>query len=203
MKKAKMIFLGLLVLVLIAIIVLVIVKANDKDEKTDAMKFKEEYSEVADDNVFVYKDIDEIIDIMEDGSGVIYLGFPECPWCQAYVKYLDEVAKEMEIDEVYYYNIYEDRKNNTENYKKIVKLLSERLQKDEDGNKRVFVPNVSFHANGKLVGNNNETSFDTNGIETPSDYWTEEEVKDLRASLVKYMTRVIEQTSTCTDCNKK
>lgn len=203
MKKAKMIFLGLLVLVLIAIIVLVIVKANDKDEKTDAMKFKEEYSEVADDNVFVYKDIDEIIDIMEDGSGVIYLGFPECPWCQAYVKYLDEVAKEMEIDEVYYYNIYEDRKNNTENYKKIVKLLSERLQKDEDGNKRVFVPNVSFHANGKLVGNNNETSLDTNGIETPSDYWTEEEVKDLRASLVKYMTRVIEQTSTCTDCNKK
>ena len=198
-----MIFLGLLVLVLIAIIVLVIVKANDKDEKTDAMKFKEEYSEVADDNVFVYKDIDEIIDIMEDGSGVIYLGFPECPWCQAYVKYLDEVAKEMEIDEVYYYNIYEDRKNNTENYKKIVKLLSERLQKDEDGNKRVFVPNVSFHANGKLVGNNNETSLDTNGIETPSDYWTEEEVKDLRASLVKYMTRVIEQTSTCTDCNKK
>lgn len=203
MKKAKMIFLGLLVLVLIAIIVLVIVKANNKDEKTDAMKFKEEYSEVADDNVFVYKDIDEIIDIMEDGSGVIYLGFPECPWCQAYVKYLDEVAKEMEIDEVYYYNIYEDRKNNTENYKKIVKLLSERLQKDEDGNKRVFVPNVSFHANGKLVGNNNETSLDTNGIETPSDYWTEEEVKDLRASLVKYMTRVIEQTSTCTDCNKK
>lgn len=203
MKKAKMIFLGLLVLVLIAIIVLIVVKVNDKTEKTDAMKFKEEYSEVADDNVFVYKDIDEIIDIMEDGSGVIYLGFPECPWCQAYVKYLDEVAKEMEIDEVYYYNIYEDRKNNTENYKKIVKLLSERLQKDENGNKRIFVPNVSFHANGKLVGNNNETSLNTNGIETPSDYWTENEVKDLKASLVKYMTRVIEQTSTCTDCNKK
>ena len=202
MKKGKIIFLGLLVLVLIAIIVLVVVK-NNEEEKTDAMKFKEEYSEVASDNVFVYKDVDEIIDIMEDGSGIVYLGFPECPWCQAYVKYLDEVAKEMEIEEVYYYNIYEDRKNNTDEYKKIVKLLSDRLQRDEDGNKRVFVPNVSFHANGKLVGNNNETSLDTKGLENPGDYWTEDEVKDLKASLEKYMNRVIDQTSTCTDCNKK
>lgn len=138
MKKGKMIILGFLILVLIAIIVLAIVKAIDKEEKTDAMKFKEEYSEVAEDNVFVYKNVEEIIDIMENGSGVIYLGFPECQWCQAYVKYLDEVAKEMEIEEVYYYNIYEDRKNNTDEYKKIVELLSGRLQKDEDGNKRVY-----------------------------------------------------------------
>ena len=109
----------------------------------------------------------------------------------------------MEIEEVYYFNIKEEREANSEKYQKIVELLDERLQKDDEGNKRVFVPNVSFHANGKLVGNNCETSLDTKGLTDPKEYWTEEEVEGLKASLTKYMNRVIPALTTCTDCNEE
>lgn len=200
--KKKVLIIALVLIVLIGLGIFFIVN-NKEVELTDAQKFALEYKEVSEDNVFVYRNIDEIIQIMEEGSGIVYLGFPECEWCQAYVKYLDEVAKEMEIEEVYYFNIKEDREENTKEYKKIVKLLEERLQKDDEGELRIFVPNVSFHANGKLVGNNCETSLDTKGLEDPKEYWTKEEVKELKASLTKYINRVIPALTTCTECNEE
>lgn len=200
--KKKVLIIALVLIVLIGLGIFFIVNNKEEVELTDAQKFALEYKEVSEDNVFVYRNIDEIIQIMEEGSGIVYLGFPECEWCQAYVKYLDEVAKEMEIEEVYYFNIKEDREENTKEYQKIVKLLEERLQKDDEGEPRVFVPNVSFHANGKLVGNNCETSLDTKGLEDPKEYWTKEEVKELKASLTKYINRVIPALTTCTECNE-
>lgn len=61
---------------------------------TDAVKFSEEYDTVSKDNVFVYRSLSEINKILENGSGIVYLGFPECPWCKRYVVYLNEVAKD-------------------------------------------------------------------------------------------------------------
>ena len=173
-----------------------------KKEKTDSEKFKEEYSEVRSDNVFVYKDIDEIIKVMENGTGVVYLGFPECPWCQAYVKYLDEVAKEVGIESIYYYNIFEDRKNNTEGYQKIVSILGDYLQYDMEGNKRIYVPNVSFHIKGEIIGVDFETSLDTHDLKDPKEYWTDEEVEDLKNTLTELMERVYVAQTSCTECNK-
>ena len=182
----KNLTIALVILLVLGVVSLALIENNKsakEEEKTDALRFKEEYSEVSEDNVFVYRDIEEIIDIMENGTGVVYLGFPECPWCNYYVKYLNEVAKEIGITRIYYHNIYEDRSNNTENYQRIVELLGENLQYDEEGKQRVYVPNVSFHIEGEIIGNDYETSKDTNGFTDPSDYWTEEEISSLKNNL--------------------
>lgn len=203
MKKNGLMYALISILIIGVVFVIAFLTRSEKEVVlTDAEKFAEEYTEVTKDNVFVYRNIDEIIKIMEEGTGVVYLGFPECDWCQAYVPYLDEVAKEMGIEEIYYFNIKEDREENTKEYQKVVELLEERLQDDNEGNPRVYVPNVSFHAEGKLVGNNCETSLDTKGLDNPKDYWTEEEVEELEASLTKYMNRVLPYLNVCTDCNE-
>lgn len=177
---------------------------NNKNNENDNVRFAKEYSDsqVGEDNVFVYKNIDEIINILKYGTGVVYLGFPECPWCQAYVKYLNETAKDANIEKIYYFNILEDRKNNTEKYQEIVSILGDNLQRDDEGNLKVFVPNVSFVVNGKIIGNDYETSLDTKGFEKPSDYWTEEEVSELENTLSGYMKEVYKALYSCTDCNK-
>lgn len=172
------------------------------EEKTDAQKFADEYPTVTEDNVFVYATAEEIIKVMENGTGVVYLGFPECPWCQAYVVYLNEVAQDVGIEEIYYYNVLEDRKNETEDYKKMVELLEDELEYDDKGNRRIYVPNVSFHVQGELIGNDLETAYDTNGFEDPADYWTDEEVKDLKKKLTVYMETVYNSSNACSDCNK-
>ena len=173
-----------------------------RKEENDAQKFAKEYTEVGEDNVFVYRTSEEVIKLMKYGTGVVYLGFPECPWCQTYAKYLNEVAKEVGVDKIYYYNILEDRTNNTEVYQEIVSILGDNLEHDDEGNLRIYVPNVSFHISGKIIGNDLETAKDTKGFENPSDYWTNEEVNDLKDKLTTYMEEVYTSSNMCTTCNK-
>ena len=205
-KKNIFIIIGVIVLILIGVVSFLLINKDNKNDNDkvgeDAKKFASEYTTVSEDNVFVYRDIDEIIRIMEKGTGVVYLGFPECPWCGAYVKYLNEVAKEVGIEKIYYYNILNDRKDETEEYKKILSILGDNLQNDEEGNPRVYVPNVSFHIDGEVIGNDCETSLDTHNLEKPEDYWTDEEVKDLKETLTKYMEKIYLELNLCTDCNK-
>ena len=198
MNKKTYIYSGLLLIVILVILSFLIIK-NKKVE--DNIRFANEYG-IIKENIFVYKNVDEIIRIMEHGTGIIYLGFPECPWCRAYVKYLNEVGIDVGVDEIYYYNILEDRKNNTDNYKKIVSILGDNLQYDKDGNHKIFVPNVSFHIGGKVVGNDFETSLDTNGLSNPLDYWTDDRVFALKTRLTENMEKVTKETNSCTSCNK-
>lgn len=202
MKDKKIIaLLGVIILILIGIVIFLVVKNGKRDtvvnEKSDAVKFAEEYTEIDDDNVFVYSDVDEIIDILESGTGVVYLGFPECKWCQRYVTYLNEVAKSRGIDKIYYYNIRQDRNDNSENYLKIVELIKDYLQVDDEGNPRIYVPAIIFMSDGKIIGFDDETSLDTKGLDSPDEYWTEEEINDLKAKL----NEIIDGSNICVSCN--
>jgi len=202
MKNKKIIIIGSILLVLIIGIItaaLILNKEKKPQEKTDGEKFSEEYTEVDKENVFVYRSIEEIIKILENGTGIVYLGFPECPWCQTYVKYLNEVAKDLAVDKIYYYDILEDRKDNTEEYQKVVEILKDYLQYDEEGNKRVYVPSVISIKKGEIVGFDDETAWDTKGFEKPQDYWAEEEVKDLKEKLETMIGDA--GLNICSDCN--
>lgn len=170
---------------------------NVDETKKDNYKFSVEYTKVPMDNVFVYKSETEIIDILENGSGIIYLGFPECPWCQSYVVYLNEVAKDNGIENIYYLNIKEMRANNTENYQKIVALIDSLLSVDENGNKRIYVPQVVFVKKGEIIAGDNETSMISDG--TPSEYWTSENIANLKQKLNNYIQSA--ELNYCVSCN--
>lgn len=198
-NKGIIITMGIIIVILIGVIIFLLV-GNNKEEETvlsDAARFSQEYTLVDENNKFVYSDIDEVIDILEDGTGIVYLGFPECKWCQQYVVYLNEVAKDRGISKIYYYNIREDREKNTKDYQKIVSLLKEYLEEDEDGNPRVYVPAVTFMSNGKILGFDDETAYDTKGYDDPSEYWTDKTVENLKDRLNSYL----DKSNMCFDCN--
>lgn len=195
-KKVKYIILGVL-LILIASLVVYFVFIK-KDNNTDNIKFSKEYTSVSKDNVFVYRSKDEIINILEHGTGIVYLGYPECLWCMAYVPLLNEIAKNEGIEKIYYYNIREDRKNNTEFYQKVVSILNDYLNYDEEGKKRIFVPNVTFVKEGKIIFNDNETSLISEG--TPSEYWTEEKKTLFNEKFRKNINELLDDV--CTSCNE-
>ena len=136
---------------------------------------------------------------MKTGTGVVYLGFPECGWCQAYVKYLNEVAKEVGINEIYYLNIKDIRANNTDKYRKIVEILGNNLLLNDEGNPRIFVPDVTFVKDGTIIGHNCETSVVTADDGTPETYWTDEKILSLKNTLKTYMKQI--KSNICTTCN--
>ena len=145
MKKNSLLIIALVVIVILGVFCFYPKNSkkadtNNDNKLTDSEKFAKEYNlkdedGKALDNVFVYRTPEQIINILEKGTGIVYLGFPECPWCTAYVPYLNEIAKEKEVEKIYYLNILEERKNNTDAYKKITEILSDYLQNDEEGNK--------------------------------------------------------------------
>ena len=186
-------------LLIIPILSLFLLAGCEKKE-TDSERFAKEYNQVTEYNYFVYKNSEEIIKILEHGTGLVYIGFPECPWCQAYVPMINEIADIEGLEKIYYYNILEDRKNNTENYQKIVNLLNEYLQYDAEGNKRVYVPAVIAVSEGQIIGFDDETSYDTKGYEKPEEYWKETQVTNLKKKLTTMISQVVDNR--CTDCNK-
>lgn len=200
-KKKNLLIIGLIIIIIGLVALLIIVLNKDtKTQITDALKFSEEYTEVPKDNVYTYKTSEEIIKILENGTGTVLLGFPECPWCQRYAVCLNEVAKDLDIEKIYYYNILEDRKNNTETYQKIVSLIQDYLQYDDEGNKKIYVPAVISLNKGEIVGFDDETSWDTKGFKTPEEYWTNEEVTELKDKLTIMLSKSNENM--CTSCNK-
>lgn len=202
MKRKTIVLIALFIIIVGVGVGIWLLLPKEKALQEDRLRFAKEYQEVGEENVFVYRDAKEIVKILKNGTGVVYLGFPTCPWCQTYVTYLNEAAKEVGLEKIYYYNILEDREKSSKTYQEIVSLLKEHLQYDEEGNERIYVPNVSFHIDGKIIGNDFETSKDTAGITEPKDYWTKEKVKDLKERLKGYMEEVNAFMNMCTDCNK-
>ena len=144
-----------------------------EDAMSDAQKFATDYENVPEDNRFVYATSEEILELFESGTGLVFFGFPECPWCQKLAPLVNQAAKQENLDKIYYFNIREARSENDDTYQKIVGYLKDYLSKDEDGNPRVTVPDVTTLKNGEIVGRFKQESSGENE-KTPDTFWTEE-----------------------------
>ena len=184
--------------VLVAIIITLIVLFREQlfkinDNITDSQRFYTEYNTVAVDNVYKYATIKEAIELFDSDMAIIFFGFKECKWCQSYAPMLDEFAKENGVDTIYYVDIKEDRANNTEDYKSLVQLLNTYLETDADGNKRIYVPDVYFIKEGKIIGHNNDTSTEQ-GADTEGYY--EEHGDELKEKINQLFSQI---DTTCND----
>lgn len=192
--------------------------------ETDAVRFEKEYEthngktfsdnlkylevDIGDENPIVYATADEIVELLESGTGVIYFGYPECPWCRNAVPVLLDAAEEVGVSKIYYMNMKEQRDElvvdengniiakdtGTSDYKKLLTALDEVLDdyiiKDEEGNeyntgeKRIYVPLVVFVKNGEIVGTHMDTvSSQTNPFVELTDE-QEDELEQIYANLM-------------------
>lgn len=204
------------------------------NKQSDAKKFKDEYEslnnktsvsghkikslKISSNNPIKYSNYDEIIDVIKNKSGVIYLGYPDCPWCRTAIPVLLEAAKDYKIDTIYYLNIKDDRdyyevkdnklvyqkdsngkeKKGVKGYFKLLKLLDKELDdyivKDSDnkeynvGEKRIYVPLIIFVNEGKIIGTHTST-VDTQ--ESGYDNLTDEEYDELNGIYAEYIKQLV------------
>lgn len=195
MKNKKVIIIISIFIILLSSIFILFNK-----KEADNIKFKNEYKDVSKNNKFIYKTDEEIIKILKHGTGVVFLGFPECKWCQKYVTFIDEVSKTTEIEKINYLNIKNIREKNTKEYQEIVSILDSYLSYDEDGNKRIYVPCVISVLDGKIVGFDDESSLDTKGFDNPDDYWKNNDQEALINKL-ETMFKETKKNICYSDCN--
>ncbi len=189
MDKKKILIVILFVVVVVAAGFGIYLCSDKKDSvETDAMKFKREYEalngetaygdsvyqtlDLDENNKVNYADLNEAVEFLEEGTGIIYFGFPNCPWCRGILPTLLDVVQESKLDKILYVDMTEKRdtfvvedkkavktKDASEEYYKLLDILDEYLDeytvKEEGsekeyktGEKRMYVPLVAVVKDG-------------------------------------------------------
>lgn len=221
----KISFKGKYVYFLVGVVVLLLLLLLgyfiSQDEAINKQSFKQEYESLngektsggqtylelnIDDEIIQYADYQKVFSLLDHGTGVIYFGFPECPWCRTLVPVLLDAADEVGLDTIYYLNNREDRdtkelgedgkivttKEGTSNYYKLLDFLSPYLGEYEGLNdkdvKRLYFPTVIFVKEGEVVATHIGTlDTQTSGYQLLSDQQHDE----LKEVLINKMNKTI------------
>lgn len=215
MKKNKLlIILGIVLLLVVGVILFFVLKPEKQiNVNADALKFKEEYEKLNDTyaygdvkysnlnideaNPFVYTSAEKIVETLENGTGIIYLGYSKCPWCRNAVN----VLQYLNVDEILYLDMYDQRdayevengklkktKDGTDEYYKMLDLLSGvlldyEIEKDgvnyNVGEKRIYVPLVVGVKDGEIVASHTDV-VDLDAGQSPFDLLTNEQQEELK-----------------------
>ena len=142
--------------------------------KSDNIAFSDEYG-ITSDNIFKYKTTKETLNIMQEGSGIIFFGFAENEWSKEYALMMNETAKKLNIKEIYYYNFKAARSSNNHSYNQMVEILKDFLPTMDTGTQNIYAPSMAIIKNGYVLFYDSETSI-TPGTIKPSEYWTTENI---------------------------
>lgn len=214
-NKYLVIGVGAIILILVLILLIGQIKLNG----TDGAKFKKDYEalngEVASgDNTYQKLKIDkknkvksvslkEAYEILSEGTGLVYFGYPKCPWCRGILPGLLDAVDCSCLENLYYVDMtglrdefeYKDgevvkTKEAKDEYYKLLELLDKYLDeynvKDDEGlehtapNKRIMVPLVVGSKDGYVKG-----VFD--GVELDEDQSPYDELTDTQNSEVKIL----------------
>lgn len=123
------------------------------------------------DNVFLKSSANDVYKQILSGDALVFFGLSNSKNSDYYAKAIDEVAKELDIKEVLYYDVLTDRKNSNGTYGLILEYLNHYLEKDDEGN-------VILHTPSFLIVKNNEIIY-FDSLErikadvTEDEYWDE------------------------------
>lgn len=183
MKEKKIWF--IIGLIIVVILILSIFTVKNTKVTNDEKRFKKEYERfngrtglstgkkykkvnISDKNGVKYVSGKKVVELLSKGTGVIYFGFPECPWCRNMIEPFLEVMNEKE-ETVYYFNAYSirdekdldennevfTRQEGTKTYYEILDLLGDKASVydglNDESIKRLYFPTIVFVKKGKIV----------------------------------------------------
>ena len=183
-------------LIIILSVVIAITACKNKNNNDEAIKFKEEYEslngqknkkgieyrklDIDDDNPYIKISAEEIVEKTENNETFyLYVGDSMCPWCRSVLEKSIEIARDNNIEKIYYIEIWDDEGkeilrdkyelqdgelvktvDGTKAYKELLEkfdsVLSDYTLKDENdnkinvGEKRIYAPNYFYVENGKV-----------------------------------------------------
>ena len=160
-------------------------------------------------NPFVFVDGYQVYEMLttSSGSGIIYMGFPECPWCRALIPVLIDAVNESGYrGRVYYYNGLADRdilrldddgeieviEPGEPIYHQLVELLFDYLGPYlglyDESIRRIYFPTTVFFNDGVITSVHLGTvASHTRGW----DYLDEEQLAELKNALIAQIDEIL------------
>lgn len=193
-------------------------------DEEDGLRFQQEYEaengqldnsglyvlpelQLSADEPFEYEDFEDVEELLTEGTGVLYLGFPRCPWCRSLVPVMIDAWKQSGAqEEIAYFNALDlrDKRSLAEDgsivveqeaapeYDRLVELLYDWLGEYEGLNdpsiKRIYFPTVVFVREGKIE----YVHIGTVDAQDRGESLTDEEYNDLVALFAEHMQGLLD-----------
>ena len=142
-----------------------------KDKPTDSVKMSMEHPQVSEDNVYEYINASQANNYISRNKMIILFGTSN-EWTGYYASILNDVAKEVGINKIYYYDFEEDRNRNNATYQNIVSHFNNYVLHLDDGTAELYGPTLIIINEGVISLFDDETSH-IHGSTKPQDYWNE------------------------------
>ena len=206
-------------------------EATDDESSEDALAFKAEHEDlngephpdnpdhllkdmyIPENNPFRYATYDEIVDLLEDGTGIVYFGFPICPWCRNLVPVLTNAAIDFGVTDILYRDVLDDRnileleddeiveiRAGHSGYYEVLEILGDLVPEYrglyDDSIRRIFVPAIVFVRDGEIISYfTNLPAFEdrVHNEEDPITAWdsmNEDEIEELTQIFMSYFEQV-------------
>ena len=169
-SKTQIIIYIILFVIFIALFIYFGTLENTTKKTSDSDKFKNEYKEVNEDNVFVYLNAAETLDYIKKDNILILFGMKNNSFVGNYANILNEVAKNVGIEKIYYYDLTEDRKIKNGTYQSIVNYLKDYAISLDDGSKNIYAPSLLVKNDGIITYFDDEDAI-VHGETNANDYF--------------------------------
>lgn len=138
-------------LLLVGLLAAFLITAWPKKEQLQADM--SDYVKLHEKHRFLSSDMEQVLRMFHNReSGVVYIGFSDCAWCQDAVPILNQAAQEEQMDVYYVEARNADQILISDEQKQaFYKLAADYLDKDENGNPLLYTPYVFKMKNGKIT----------------------------------------------------
>ena len=143
---------------------------------------------------------EEVLGLFRDGTGILYFGFPECPWCRTLLPVLSEVLSEYPGITLYSCDLRPERdeyrmeangeirqiREGTEFYGRLLSVLDGWIGPyqglNDDTLKRIYMPTLVFLKDGAILSVHINT---VDGQKSGYDPLTDEQREELKSALTE------------------
>jgi len=128
----------------------------------------------------------KVMEFLNNGTGILYIGYSTCPWCRRVVPVLIDLVNEYDsIDKIYYLDVYQDLSGiETELYEYLDDYLTEYNEE-----RHLSVPYVFFIKNGKVVYEHLST---VESYKDPFNEMNNEQIEELKSYYKKGIKLMME-----------
>lgn len=208
---------------IIAILLSIALLLTGCQKTSDAIRFKKEYEklngqkdengvsysdiEIDENNTIRYMEYDQLQEVFNNGTHLVYLGWPGCPWCRRSLPVVIDTVNSYPGIYIYYFNILQYRNEYEKNpdsdkgkkYKAVADMLKQySTQFYDDGTAKLVASNFYFIKDGEIIGVHNRTvSTHYDPYEPLMDYQKEE----LSTIIAEYLEILIKTVPPgCKEC---
>lgn len=188
-NKTQMIFYIILFIVFIVGFIYFGTKDYSNNTITDNEKFVSEHKNVDINNVYTYINGSDAYTYIKNDNVLLLFGTRNSEYVSYYANIINDVAKEIGIEKIFYYDILDDRENSNATYDSIVVYLKDYVTYLDSGKANIYGPTFIVKKDGEIIYYDDETAIMKGNVKA-KEYWDDSKVSmkkdELRAAFQTY-----------------